>query len=177
MTHPSIRPQGVDGVLLVIDPSRADQGERELQSLYLHFAQPAGLTTRQCMVLAVDVGDAAVVGGNAAWQGARAGGRAGRRAGAAACVAPPLHLTRAQLSGWRMLQISCLSCTPNHASPGLKGKLGRLQSGYVSLSPAAPEAGAQEARQHLGKLLSGCLARKRDQAQRAVLGESEAAAE
>jgi len=98
---------GMDGVLLVIDPACADQGEKELESFYLHFAQPAGLTTKQCMVLAVDVrAEAAAVGGNASWQ-------------------------------------------------GLKGKLGRLQAGFVSISKVAPEAGAQEARRHLDKLLAG----------------------
>ncbi|KIZ04836.1 flagellar ATPase, ras GTPase-like protein [Monoraphidium neglectum] len=114
--------QGVDGVLLVIDPQQVDVGERELEAFYLAFAQPAALTTRQCMVLAVDAGGAAAVGGNAAWS-------------------------------------------------GLRGKLGRLQSGFVSINAATPESGAQEARRHLDKLLAGCLARKKDQAERAMLGE------
>lgn len=64
--------QGVDGVLLVIDPSKVDATERELESFYLHFAQPAGLTTKQVMVLALDVREGAAVGGNAAWAGERA---------------------------------------------------------------------------------------------------------
>lgn len=49
-------------------------------------------------------------------------------------------------------------CSITHAScmhAGLRGKLGRLQSGLVSISAAAPEAGAQEARRHLDKLLAG----------------------
>ncbi|GBF93222.1 hypothetical protein Rsub_05954 [Raphidocelis subcapitata] len=115
--------QGLDGLLLVVDPARADECERELEACYLRFAQPHALTTRQCMVLALDArGAAAAVGGTAAW-------------------------------------------------PGLKGKLGRLQSALVSVSANAPEAGAQEARRHIEKLLAGCLARKRDLASRAVLGE------
>ncbi|KAI8472973.1 MAG: rab-like intraflagellar transport protein 22 [Monoraphidium minutum] len=113
--------QGADGVLLVVDPASLEGGaERELEALYLACAQPAGLTTRQCMVLGVEAREGGAVGGTAAWT-------------------------------------------------GLRGKLGQLQSGFVSLSAAAPEAGAQEARRHLDKLLAGCLARKKDRAERAML--------
>lgn len=72
--HPSPRArQGLDGLLLVVDPARADECERELEACYLKFAQPHALTTRQCMVLALDVrGTAAAVGGTPAWPGERA---------------------------------------------------------------------------------------------------------
>jgi Rab-like protein 5 len=46
--------QEVDGVMLLLDPSRPEQ-ERELEQLYVNFAQSNRLTTRQCMVLAVHV--------------------------------------------------------------------------------------------------------------------------
>jgi hypothetical protein len=48
--------------------------------------------------------------------------------------------------------------TTNQPPPrraGLKGKLGRLPSGLISIAPTAPEAGTQEARQQLERLLAG----------------------
>jgi Rab-like protein 5 len=41
-------------VLLLLDPSRPEQ-ERELESLYVNFAQVNRLSTKQCMVLALHV--------------------------------------------------------------------------------------------------------------------------
>lgn len=46
--------QNVDGVLLVIDPAHPEQ-ERELEQLYLNFAQPNNLTMKQCMVMALTI--------------------------------------------------------------------------------------------------------------------------
>ena len=63
---PRAVPQAVDGVLLVLDPSRPEQ-ERELEQLYVNFAQANRLATKQCMVLAmhVDLG----AGQQPEWQG------------------------------------------------------------------------------------------------------------
>ncbi|KAG1680784.1 hypothetical protein FOA52_008117 [Chlamydomonas sp. UWO 241] len=44
----------VDGVLMVMDPSVTEQ-ERELEALYMNFAQPAGLTIKQCLTLGLQV--------------------------------------------------------------------------------------------------------------------------
>jgi hypothetical protein len=59
---------------------------------------------------------------------------------------PTLHIWRT-----RLLNPNPLPSVP----AGLRGKLGRLQSGFVSINAATPESGAQEARRHLDKLLAG----------------------
>jgi hypothetical protein len=46
--------QDVDGVLLLADPSQPEQ-ERQLEQMYLRFAQPNSLTMKQCMVLGLSV--------------------------------------------------------------------------------------------------------------------------
>lgn len=46
----------MDGVLLVIDPQHPEQ-ERDLEQLYIRFAQSHNLTMKQCCVLAVSQGD------------------------------------------------------------------------------------------------------------------------
>lgn len=43
-------------MLLVIDPLHPEQ-ERELEQVYLKFAQPHNLTMKQCCVVAVSHGD------------------------------------------------------------------------------------------------------------------------
>jgi hypothetical protein len=46
--------QDVDGVLLVVDSSRPEQA-KELEQYYTGFVQSNNLTTRQCMVLGVNL--------------------------------------------------------------------------------------------------------------------------
>jgi hypothetical protein len=58
--------QDVDGVLLVLDAAQSDQ-ERQLEQLYLRFAQPHSLTMKQCCVLAVS---SAADGEARSWTGA-----------------------------------------------------------------------------------------------------------
>ena len=112
-------PQGVDGVLLVIDPRQGEQGERELEALYLHFAQPAGLTTKQCMVVAVNAGSgAAAVGGNAAWAGERVAevvrGHAARSADpqVCSCAHPECHAVCAQMLFHCATGLTCRRLNP-----------------------------------------------------------------
>lgn len=64
--HCCIFLQNVDGVLLTIDPNHMEQ-ERELEQLYLNFAQPNSLAMKQCMVLGLTVNNAASTG---SWAGA-----------------------------------------------------------------------------------------------------------
>ncbi len=72
MTHEVTNPrtvacvQELDGLLLVIDPSRPEQ-ERELETFYRNFAEPNNLYTRQCMVMAIQVQKEG--GGLGGWQG------------------------------------------------------------------------------------------------------------
>lgn len=95
-----------------MDPSRPEQ-ERELESLYVAFAQANSLTTRQCMVLAVQAVKEGSYG----------------------------------LGGWG----------------GLQGRLKALQlQGYVGINPATPGPGVQEANLLLDKLLSGCVAVRKE---------------
>eukprot|EP00878_Enallax_costatus_P030180 GHUV01032839.1.p2 GENE.GHUV01032839.1~~GHUV01032839.1.p2 ORF type:complete len:139 (+),score=39.22 GHUV01032839.1:213-629(+) len=60
--------KGVDGVLLTIDPNRMEQ-ERELEQLYLNFAQPNSLAMKQCMVMGLTVSNSASSTGS--WTGLR----------------------------------------------------------------------------------------------------------
>jgi hypothetical protein len=60
--------QGADGVLLTIDQQRPEQ-EKELEQLYVNFAQPNRLTTKQCMVLGLHVDLQAGGHQQPAWQG------------------------------------------------------------------------------------------------------------
>lgn len=58
--------QDTDGLLLVVDPSQPQQ-EKELEQLYLNFAQANKLTIRQCFVLGIQLSkDEAGLGG---WNG------------------------------------------------------------------------------------------------------------
>jgi hypothetical protein len=52
--HAAHAAQDIDGVLMVMDPSVTEQ-ERELEALYMNFAQPAGLTIKQCLTLGLQV--------------------------------------------------------------------------------------------------------------------------
>eukprot|EP00798_Chlamydomonas_sp_ICE-L_P023940 gene23940-9508_t len=45
---------------------------------------------------------------------------------------------------------------------GLQGKLSKINSGFVSINPSAPQAGTQESLVLLDKLLLGCLSHKKD---------------
>lgn len=46
--------QDLDGVLMVMNASMPEQ-ERELEALYMNFAQPASLTIKQCLTLGLQV--------------------------------------------------------------------------------------------------------------------------
>jgi hypothetical protein len=54
-------------VLLLVDPVQPEQ-ERQLEQLYLRFAQPSSLTMKQCMVLGLSVARGAEAGA-AGWSG------------------------------------------------------------------------------------------------------------
>ncbi|KAF6251349.1 rab-like intraflagellar transport protein 22 [Scenedesmus sp. NREL 46B-D3] len=110
----------IDGVLLLVDPVQPEQ-ERQLEQLYLRFAQPNSLTMKQCLVLGLSL--------------AHGSGRAAPR--------------------WA----------------GLQGKLKKLPSGHVALNISSPEAGRKAAGDLLDKLLSGCLAQRKDRIERSVMGE------
>ena len=56
---------------MVIDPSQPDQ-ERDLEQLYMNFAQPNSLTIKQCLILAIQVAREGSFG-LGGWQGERAG--------------------------------------------------------------------------------------------------------
>jgi hypothetical protein len=61
--------QDVDGVLLLADPAQPEQ-ERQLEQLYLRFAQPNSLTMKQCLVLGLSVArgsEAAAAGWAGGW--------------------------------------------------------------------------------------------------------------
>ncbi|WIA37405.1 hypothetical protein OEZ86_014330 [Tetradesmus obliquus] len=62
--------KGVDGVLLLVDPSQPEQ-ERQLEQLYLHFAQPNSLTMKQCLVLGLGVARGAEAAAPPIWAGLR----------------------------------------------------------------------------------------------------------
>lgn len=115
----SVLGKDVDGLLMVMDPNSPEQ-ERELEALYMNFAQPANLTIKQCLTLAVQV----VKSGDYT------------------------------LGAWE----------------GMKGKMSQLPSGYVALNPASIQSGLQEAFTQLDKLLVGCVARKKQQMENAVVG-------
>jgi hypothetical protein len=57
----------VDGVLLLVDPAQPEQ-ERQLEQLYLRFAQPNSLTMKQCMVMGLSVARGSDAGA-AGWAG------------------------------------------------------------------------------------------------------------
>lgn len=111
----------LDGILLVLDSSKPEQ-EKDLEQFYMSFAQPNDLTTKQCMVMAVQVVKEGTYGG---------------------------------LSGWS----------------GLQGKMSKLQQGFATINPAAPNSGAVDANGLLDRLLTGCLQQKKDTLERAVVGD------
>eukprot|EP00192_Tetraselmis_astigmatica_P015111 CAMPEP_0117659528 /NCGR_PEP_ID=MMETSP0804-20121206/6482_1 /TAXON_ID=1074897 /ORGANISM="Tetraselmis astigmatica, Strain CCMP880" /LENGTH=176 /DNA_ID=CAMNT_0005466195 /DNA_START=217 /DNA_END=747 /DNA_ORIENTATION=- len=65
-SHWPVLAKGLDGVLMVFDPSQP-QHESELEKLYTAFAQPARLTTSQCMTLALNLSSG--IGGGPGLQG------------------------------------------------------------------------------------------------------------
>lgn len=64
--------QDLDGIILVVDPQKPEQ-EKELETLYMNFAQPHSLTIKQCLTLAVQVikeGSQGLVTFNGTWRDA-----------------------------------------------------------------------------------------------------------
>mmetsp|Transcript_3005 Transcript_3005/g.7441 ORF Transcript_3005/g.7441 Transcript_3005/m.7441 type:complete len:198 (-) Transcript_3005:358-951(-) len=57
---------------------------------------------------------------------------------------------------------------------GLQGKLSKLNQAYISLNPASPQGGLQDAYGALDKLLAGCLQHKKDTMERQVMDEEQA---
>lgn len=64
----NILAKDLDGILLVLDSSKPDQ-EKDLENFYMAFAQPNDLTTKQCMVLAVQVIKEGAYGALGGWSG------------------------------------------------------------------------------------------------------------
>mmetsp|Transcript_26048 Transcript_26048/g.56861 ORF Transcript_26048/g.56861 Transcript_26048/m.56861 type:complete len:197 (-) Transcript_26048:954-1544(-) len=114
----SVLAKDLDGIVMIIDPAKPEQ-ERELEQFYMNFAQPHGLTKRQCLIMGIQIVKEGSYG----------------------------------LGGWQ----------------GLQGKLNQLNSTSITLNPASPQAGVQEAFQALDKLLLGCLAHKKDLMERSVV--------
>lgn len=52
---------------------------------------------------------------------------------------------------------------------GLQGKLSKISSGFVSINPASPQGGTQDALALIDKLLLGCLSHKKDTYEREVV--------
>lgn len=53
---------------------------------------------------------------------------------------------------------------------GLHGKLSKINSGFISINPAAPQGGMQEALSMVDKLLLHCLAHKKDTYESEMVG-------
>lgn len=169
--------QDVDGLIMVIDPQRAEQ-ERELETFYRNFAEPNNLYTRQCLVLGIQVqndGSYGLGGWGGQFLRCRATCRtatkaleaATPRASMSVCL---LHAARSKCMA-AAAQGLALSRPPCaflglllHA--GLKGGLNKLTQQYVGINPANPGPGLQArtgrcSRMHcmfLGKTGSGPLA-------------------
>jgi hypothetical protein len=46
--------QGIDGIVLMVDVQHPE-AEKELEALYMAFAQPAALTVKACLVIGMQV--------------------------------------------------------------------------------------------------------------------------
>ncbi|KAF5826602.1 hypothetical protein DUNSADRAFT_2550 [Dunaliella salina] len=57
---------------------------------------------------------------------------------------------------------------------GLQGKLKKLSQAYVTMNPASPASGLQDAFVALDKLLAGCMQQKKDAIERQVMDEQPA---
>ncbi|KAJ9524050.1 hypothetical protein QJQ45_022460 [Haematococcus lacustris] len=64
----SVLSKDLDGIILLIDPQKPDQ-EKELESLYMNFAQPNSLTIKQCLILALQITKEGSYGGLSSWNG------------------------------------------------------------------------------------------------------------
>lgn len=120
---PSPPLQDIDGVLMVIDPSQPDQ-ERDLEQLYMNFAQPNSLTIKQCLILAIQVAREGSFG-LGGWQGER---EEDRRTDCYIQTVCGMDYT---------LTTYCVLCV------GMQGKLNKLTSAFVSLNPSSIQSGVQ----------------------------------